>query len=155
VGETTSVAVRDGEDAVMIARAAVSQLITVGMGVGHRLPALHTALGRVLLAALDDNELDAFLDGVEPRVPTPQAVTDKRALGRIVRTVREEGYAYVDREAMLGYQSVAVPLRRWDGRVVAALNIGASTDRVDKATMLGPMLEVIRIAAAELRPQLI
>ncbi len=155
VQESVSVAVLDGDEVVMIARATPNQLINLGVGVGYRLPALHSALGRVLLAALDEDAFDAFLTDAHPTAATPHTVTDKDALRRIVRQVREDGFAYVDREAESGFQSVAVPLRRWDGVTVAALNIGAGTDRVDRATMLGPMLTALRDAVDDLRGQLL
>jgi IclR family pca regulon transcriptional regulator len=155
VGESTSVAVLDGSDAVMIARAVPNQLINLGAGVGYRLPALHSALGRVLLAALDEDAFEAFLAAAHPTAATSHTVTDKDELRRIVHRVREEGFAHVDREAESGFQSVAVPLRRWDGVTVAALNIGASTDRVDRATMLGPMLAALRAAVEDVSAQLL
>jgi IclR family transcriptional regulator, pca regulon regulatory protein len=155
VGESVSVAVLDGDDAVMIARAVPNQLINVGFGVGYRVPALHSALGRVLLAALDDDAFEAFLAAARPTAVTPRSVTDKDALRRLVHQVRDDGFAYVDREAESGFQSVAVPLHRWDGVTVAALNIGAGTDRVEKATMLGPMLTSLREAVEDLRGQLL
>jgi IclR family transcriptional regulator, pca regulon regulatory protein len=155
VGESVSVAVRDGEDAVMIARAVPNQLINLGTGVGYRLPVLHSALGRVLLAALDDAAFEAFLAAARPTAATPHTVTDKDALRRIVHQVRDDGYAYVDREAESGFQSVAVPLHRWDGVTVAAINIGAATDQIDRTSMLGPMLTALREAVEDLRGQLL
>jgi IclR family pca regulon transcriptional regulator len=155
VGETCSVAVLDGQDVVMIARAAVSPLINVGVGVGHRLPAMHTALGRVLLAALEDEQLDEFLASAQPQSLTSETVTDIDRLRSLILSVRAGGYAYVAQEAVGGFQSVAVPLRRWDGRTVAAMNIGASTRALDEAAMRGPMLDTLRRVAQELRAQLI
>lgn len=154
-GASCTVAVLDRGDAVMIARAVPRNPLFLGTGVGYRVPALHSALGRVLLAGLDDTEREAFLDSVPAVQLTPQTVTDKAELRTLIEKVRSDGFAYVDREAETGFHSVAVPLQRWDGRPVAAINIGTHVDRVDRTEMLGPMLATLRTASADLRRQLI
>jgi IclR family pca regulon transcriptional regulator len=60
-GESCSAAVLDGEDVTMIAHASPKRVLLVSAQIGFRRPAIATALGRVLLAALDDRELDKFL----------------------------------------------------------------------------------------------
>jgi len=52
VQEACSAAVLDGQDIVMVTHASPPRFIAVGPGVGFRLPAFCTSLGRVLLAAL-------------------------------------------------------------------------------------------------------
>jgi len=155
LGESCTVAVLDGEDAVMIARAMPRQLVAVGTGIGYRVPALASSLGRVLLAALRPEELDTYLRAKSPRTATAHTVTDKRALRALIERARSDGFAYVDEEVETAFHSVAVPLRRWDGHVVAAVNVGTNNARVPKDTMLGPVLRRLQAAAQELRPQLI
>ena len=43
---------------------------------------------------------------------------------------RAKGYSLVDREAEPGFRSISVPVRRYDGVIVAAINMGAHVDRV-------------------------
>lgn len=155
LGEVASVAVLDGGVAVMIARAAPNQLLAAGVGVGHRLPALHTSLGRVLLSALNDDALDAVLAGTEIVAQTCRTTTDKRRIRAAVRRARSAGYAYVDGESTVGFRSVAVPLRRWDGRAIAAMNIGASSNRISADALLRAPLDALRTAAQHLSSQLI
>lgn len=112
VGHVCSVAVLDGDAAVMIARAAPNQLLATGVGVGHRLPALRTSLGRVLLAGLDDTALEERLATAAP--------SDRRRLRSAVHAARNDGHAYADSEVTPGFRSIAVPLHRWDGRMIAA-----------------------------------
>jgi IclR family pca regulon transcriptional regulator len=155
VGESCTAAVLDGPDAVMIARAAPTRLVPVGIGLGYRVPAFCSALGRVLWAALDDTALDAALARLDPTALTPRTITDKRALRAIIVKVREQGFAFGDEEAELGFRSVAVPVRRYDGVIVAAMNIGARVERASPETMLGTHLPLLRDTAAALAPQLI
>jgi IclR family pca regulon transcriptional regulator len=43
---------------------------------------------------------------------------------------RVQGWALIDEELELGLRSVAAPIRRRDGRTVAALNVSGSVARV-------------------------
>lgn len=155
VGEACSVAVLDGPDAVMIARAVPNELIAIGAGIGYRVPALRSALGRVLLAGLADDVRDEYIDRylAQDGARAPEAEAERTR--RRIMDAREAGFAYVDREAESGYHSVAVPLRRFDGLVVASLNIGASVQRVSSEKMVGTFLPRLLSVAEQLSSQLI
>ena len=48
---------------------------------------------------------------------------------------RGDGYALADQEVEIGFRSIAVPLRRLDGRIIAALNIGVHSERMPLKAM--------------------
>jgi IclR family pca regulon transcriptional regulator len=154
-GETFSVAVLDGEDAVMIAYATPRRMYMDSTGVGLRLPAHCSAVGRVLLAGLADAERDAFLDRLQPKAMTPRTVTSKPVLRRILAQVAEEGFAIAEEEAELGFRSLAVPLRRIGGQVRFALNTGMPTQRSSAAEMKDRFLDRLRAEGEALRKQLL
>jgi IclR family pca regulon transcriptional regulator len=155
VAEGCSAAVRDGDDVIMIAHATPKRVIEVSAQIGLRLPAFASSLGRVLLAALDDTALDAFLDQIAPAKLTPATTIDKRALRKAILKVRADGFSYVDQEVEVGFRSISVPLKRLDGRVIAALNIGAQSERCSARTMLTVFLPKLRETADKLRQQLV
>lgn len=136
-------AVLDGPDAVMVARALPRQALRIGQGIGFRVPATRSALGRVLIGGLAAQERRHYLhdhDGA-----------DEATLAQ----VREQGYAYVANEVEAGFHSVAVPLRRWDDSPIAALNVGASLERLTEPDMLDRVLPVLLETAKRLQPQLV
>jgi len=155
VNATCSVAVLDGGEVVMVARAAPVQPATVGLGVGYRLPAYCSALGRALLSSLPDDRLDAYFDALTPVQLTPSTVTDKGRLRDLVLTARDDGYALVEQEAELGFRSLAMPLHRYDGAPVAAINIGTQMERMTAQDMLRDLLPLLRAEADSVRNQLI
>jgi IclR family pca regulon transcriptional regulator len=155
VQEACSAAVLDGQDIVMVTHASPPRFIAVGPGVGFRLPAFCTSLGRVLLAALPDDALDAYLERLDAPALTEYTVTDKTELRDAIVKARKQGFSFADQEAEIGFRSVSVPLRRYDGATVAALNVGARIERASVETMLGTYLPLLRQAADELRRQLI
>ena len=155
VGESCSAAVLESGEAVMIARALPLQLMPAGAGIGYRLPAYCSALGRVLLAALPEAALAAYLDRTPLVAATPHTLTSRTAVEAAIAAVQEKGFSYVDQEAEPGFRSIAVPLRRFDGVVVAALNIGARVEQVGRAEMLGRHLQTLQSEAAELTGHLV
>jgi IclR family pca regulon transcriptional regulator len=82
-------------------------------------------------------------------------IVDRAKLRVAIRRTREDGYSLVDQEAELGFRSISVPLRRLDGRVIAALNIGAHSRRCTLETMRTDFLPKLLGLAGELREQMI
>lgn len=144
-GESCSAATLDLPEVVYVARVPTRRIMSITLGVGTRLPAHATSMGRVLLAGLPERELDAFLDTTPLDPHTPRTVVDPERLRRVVGEVREQGWALVDQELELGLRSIAAPLRDADGRVIAALNVSAAASRVPaedlRSRFLPPLLE--------------
>ena len=122
--QSSSMAVLDGRDIVYVLRVPVRKVMSVTLGVGARLPAFCTSMGRVLLSGLAPEQLESWLAGLEPRRYTRTTVTEPARLRRIIEAARRDGYAWVEQELETGLCSLAVPLRDRAGRVVAALNLG-------------------------------
>ena len=155
LGEACSAAVLDGTEVVMISHASPNRMLAVSGQVGFRLPAFSTSLGRILLAALRDKQVDALLARAKLLKLTPATVTDKAELHRAIMKARADGFSLVDQEAESGFRSISVPLKRRDGRTVAALNVGVHTERVPLNAMRNVFLPRLRALADELSPQLI
>ena len=86
VHESCSASVLDGFDIVYVARAATKRIMTISLSVGTRLPAHATSMGRVLLAALQDDRLDAYLDAATLAPLTERTIVDRVRLRAEVET---------------------------------------------------------------------
>jgi IclR family transcriptional regulator, pca regulon regulatory protein len=128
--ESCSMATLDPPDIVYVARVPTRRIMTVALGVGARLPAHATSMGRVLLAGLDDAALDRFLEGASLERYTENTITDPRALRDAVLKTREQGWAIADQELEVGLRSVAAPVRTAAGATLAAVNVSAAAQRV-------------------------
>lgn len=155
VHESCSAAVLDGDDVVMIAHASPARVIALSAQIGLRLPAAASSLGRVLLAAFNDSELDTFLARIQPARLTALTVVDKGELRQAIVKARADGFSLVDQEVEAGFRSISVPLRRLDGKVIASLNIGVHSERGPLNTMYNVFLPKLRGLADELQQQLI
>jgi IclR family pca regulon transcriptional regulator len=139
----------------MIAHASPNRIIPVSSQIGFRLPAFATSLGRVLLAALDDRRLDGFLSQADTKKVTDSTIVDKIGLRKAILQARKDGYALVDQEVEIGFRSIAVPLKKIDGRTIAALNIGVHSERTAPKAMRSHFLPKLRALADDLQQQLI
>jgi IclR family pca regulon transcriptional regulator len=148
--ESCSIALLDGTEIVYVARAHVTRIMAIDLGVGTRLPAFCTSMGRVLLANLPPDELESVLPKIEFTRYTDKTVTSVEKLRQVLVTVRREGHAIIDQELELGLRSMAVPVRNPAGRVVAAINVGAHGQRVSIQDMRTRFLPYLRAAAQEL-----
>ncbi len=84
----------------------------------------------MLLAALPQEALEAWLARHPLATPTAHTIRDTEAMRRELEAIRRQAYAVVDEEIELGIRSVAVPIIGRSGRVLAALNCSSSTARV-------------------------
>jgi IclR family pca regulon transcriptional regulator len=154
-GETFSVAALEGEHAVMIAYATPRRMYMDAPGIGLRLPAFCSAVGRVLLAGLPGTEREKFIVRLRPKAVTKRTVTDKTRLRAILDQVAADGFAMAEEEAEHGYRSLAVPVRRTGGAVAFALNTGMHVDRGSAESSRAKYLPLLRAAAQQLSAQLI
>src|SRR5579875_2442675 len=115
VHESCSMSMLDGGDIVYVARVPTRRIMTVAINVGTHFPAYATSMGRVLLAAQDDDWLENYLATTRFESLAPSTVTDAGRLRTILRKVRTQGYCIVDQELEVGLRSIAVPIHRGDG----------------------------------------
>ncbi|MEE1656557.1 IclR family transcriptional regulator [Microvirga sp. CF3062] len=150
-GESSSAAILDGDDIVYIARSATRRIMSIGLGVGSRLPAHCTALGRAILAHQPDDVIDAYLQRVRLEARTPKTITDKAAFRAVLEATRAQGYALVSEELEYGLRSIAVPVVHRNGKVTIALNLSAQAGRVSAEDMEGRFLPLLRSSSETLR----
>jgi IclR family pca regulon transcriptional regulator len=147
--ESSSIAQLDGSDIVYVARVAVPKIITLSVSIGTRFPAPATSLGKVLLAGLTSDELDATLAEPSRAGVTPRAPLDRPALEEELASVRARGWALTDEQLAGGIRSVAAPLRDADGRVIAAMNVTVHAAETSVDTLVGEYLPMLLQTAGE------
>lgn len=150
VHESASVAVLDGDDIRYVARVASTRIMRIDIGVGTRLPAYATSMGRVLLAALPEPDLAAYLARITPEALTPHTVTSGAGVREVVAATAERGYAWVEQELEEGLRSLAAPVVDGTGRVVAAVNVALHAGRATPEESLAALLPHLWETAARI-----
>jgi len=132
-GESCSIGMLDRESVVLVAREEPSQLLRVDMAIGRRMPAYAHSLGRVLLAGLSDEALDAYLSHAELAKLTPFTISSRQALARKLKSVRADGFCTLVSELVDGFAGISVPLHDQSGKTVAALGLSMVLGSRDQA----------------------
>jgi IclR family pca regulon transcriptional regulator len=135
IGESCSAAILQGSEIVYVARVPTRRIMSMAVSVGSRLPAFHTALGRVQLGVLDDAEIWRRLKSLRIEPFTPYTITDLQALFDRVRSDRAQGFSLIDEELERGLRAIAVPITDDQGQQVAALNLSTHAARTTRNEM--------------------
>lgn len=155
VRESSSMSVLDGDDIVYVARVPTSRIMRVAINVGTRFPAYATSMGRVLLAGLSGDDLEAYLARVELEPLTDRTIRTTAALRAEIGQVRLQGHAVVDQELEEGLRAIAAPIHNRAGHVTGAVNISVHAARatVDdiRDRFLPPLLAATAAIEADLR----
>jgi len=152
--ESCSAAVLDGAEVVYVMRVPTHKIMSINLGIGSRLPATCTSMGRVLLASLDEAVLDALLRAHPPQRHTARTIVDPTLLKAEIATVRRQGWCVVDQELEEGLVSLAAPVRDRAGRTICALNVSGQAARTPAEVMVGRFLPPLRQAAERISSML-
>jgi IclR family transcriptional regulator, pca regulon regulatory protein len=148
--ESSSASVLEGFDIVYVARVQTRRIMSISLGVGSRLPAFCTSMGRALLAQLPEPMLEEYLRSASFTKFTEKTICEPDALRKELRSVARQGYALVDQELELGLRSLAVPVLDNRSRGIAAINVSTQAVRTSKAAMLQDFLPPLRQAANDI-----
>jgi len=130
---TTHLAVLEHGMVTYVAKVSPPGAFAIHTRVGAQLEAYCSGLGKVLLAALPDEQMESFILDGELIALTPHTITSPAALRAELKIVRQRGYALDDRENQADMRCVAVPVLDREGRAVAALSASDSAERMTEA----------------------
>lgn len=142
-GESSSMGVLDGADIIYVARSASRhRLMAMTLGIGTRLPAIVTSMGRMLLA-MEPARIEPILAQGKLTAYTSHTMTDPDELRASLDEIRERGYCIVDQELETGLRSLAVPVNNRHGKLIAALNISTNAARVPRRRLEENLLPLL------------
>lgn len=148
VGETVSICVLSGNDALYLDQVAGPSALSPHSWVGQRIPLHATSDGKVLLA---------YIPGAKAATPlqrfTEQTITSEADLERVLGEVRQRGYAVAAEELEIGLTAIAAPVRNAEGEVAASVGTSGPSFRIP-AERIGEVAAAVRTAAAEISRRL-
>ncbi len=116
-------AILEGRDVLIVAKADSPARLQLTSSVGQRSQPHCSALGKVLLAGLPDEERKIFLENYPFQVFTPHTITKREDMEKILKSVQRKGYAEENEEEHLGVGCLAAPILDGAGQIIAALSI--------------------------------
>ena len=128
--QSVSLAQLSGSDIVYVVRVEVPKIISVGVTIGGRLPALGTAMGQVLMSELNDEQLTLALETPSLSRFTPRVTYGRTEAEAMFAQIRNQGWGLNDEVLHFGVRAIAAPIRNSEGTIVAALGMAVHASEV-------------------------
>lgn len=129
-GQTTHLAILDGKEAVYIDKVEGKLAVITFSRIGRRLPIHATAIGKVLMAFTQEEEVNALLQDYNFTQQTPNTLVDRETYLKELEFVRQNGYAIDNQENEQGVRCISVPIWNHARRIIAAISMSTLTNRV-------------------------
>jgi DNA-binding IclR family transcriptional regulator len=151
-GETAHLAVLYSGEVLYVEKVEGTRALRMPSAVGRRVPLHCTALGKVLLAGLDEHESRHLMFSAPLTRFTPDTVTDPMALREQISQVRRQGYAIDREEIEEGLGCIGAPVVAGDGSTCAGISISGPASRLE--ARLEDNVAAVRDTAAALSAEL-
>jgi len=130
LNEFSAMTLPQGDDCVVVCAESATSPLAHSLSLGQRLPMLANAVGRVILAFLDDAEVDEYLATHRPVAHTPQTLVKLKDIRDELKKVRKAGVAIAHEEYLPGITGIAAPVFNIEGRPIASVAVALPTVRV-------------------------
>jgi IclR family pca regulon transcriptional regulator len=121
---------------------------------GVQAPLYAGAASKVLLAGMEDDEIEAYLGRTDLTAFQESTITDRNVLWREIRSIRKRGFAESKGELFAGGGALAAPIKDFSGRTVAVIDILTPEHRCTaehRGRRIGLLLEGAAHASTRLR----
>lgn len=153
LGETAHAAILEGRFAVYIAKCEGVKDLSVVTTIGFRIPAHATAVGKMLLSSLSEEELKSRLGNVELERYTEKTVVTYEKLVEELQEITKQGYAIDNQEIIPGGICVAAPIYDKTHKMIAAMSVTIPVMRVTDEFM-NEVRNKVRLAAVNVSMRL-
>ena len=130
--ETVHLVIHDKGEAYYLNKIDGPRRMQILSKIGSRLPMHCSAMGKVLLAYMDPDELKKFMHEKKLCRLTPNTITDPEVLMGELKCIQKAGYAVDNGEFENGLKCIAAPIRDSSGKVVAAMSISGDAARLNQ-----------------------
>lgn len=149
--QSCAVSVLDDSDIVYIQRFHTKRILAFSPSIGSRLPAYSVSMGKVLLAGLNEEQLNRYFETTELAQLTPHTEIDESQIRASIQQVKEQGYSWSDAQYDESICGLAVPIRNQEGDVVAAINASLISGEFTEERARAEFLPLLKLAASRLR----
>ncbi len=127
--------------------------IKMDIWVGHRLPIHTTAIGKVLVSGLSDEEILEILEQRGMEKKTRKSITSPKQFLRAIKKVREFGFAVDNEENSNDVRCIAAPIFGTNGDIIATLGTSNTILHIDEGR-LPKIVELVKDAADQVSKQM-
>jgi DNA-binding IclR family transcriptional regulator len=152
--ETANLAILDCGEVVYIDQVESHNMVKAFASLGSRFPAYCSGLGKTLLSALNESELEAFFKGIVFKKFTGKTIDNLERLKKELAKVRMAGYALDLEESEDGVNCAGAPVYNYEGNVVASVSISGPTTRITTKRLEEELIHSVKETATEISNKL-
>lgn len=131
LGETVHMGIPQDDSAVYVLKEESSYTLRMYSRVGKQIPLYCTAIGKIFLSEMDEEELKSYLSRNELKPFTPKSIRSEEALSEELERIRRRGWSIDDEEHEMQVMCIACPIRDYTGHVIAAMSVSWPVFRFD------------------------
>jgi DNA-binding IclR family transcriptional regulator len=151
--ETVHLTVLDGKEVLYIECFESTKRLRTYSVIGVRAPLHCTAVGKAMLAYLDEGQVEEVIQKMGLPRFTENTITDRQALNREMRKIRDRGFATDDMEHEEGVRCVGAPIQNHIGKVVGSISVSGPSQRLS-STRIEQVAPLVMETAAEISRRL-
>jgi IclR family KDG regulon transcriptional repressor len=133
--ETVHLTLLDGKEVLYIECFESTKRLRTYSVIGVRAPLHCTAVGKAILAYLDEGEVEEVIQSMGLPRFTDNTITDREALKREIRKIKGCGFATDNMEHEEGVCCVGAPIRNHTGKVVASISVSGPSQRMTSSRL--------------------
>ncbi|WP_298850183.1 IclR family transcriptional regulator [uncultured Ruegeria sp.] len=145
-GETVHLAQLDSSQVLYVDKRNAAQPIEMYSQAGKVGPAYCTGVGKAMLAYLDEDALNRAISQQSYHRFTDKTLTSEQVLREDIDRIRSRGFAIDDEEHEPGIICIACPVLTSNGRILGAISVTGSTERMDFKQLEAWVPRVQRVA---------
>lgn len=129
INETCNVGMLDGHEVIYVDRVECDWPLRVQLRAGSHVPVHCTAIGKLLLAYMEQEQRSLILSTAKLKKYTKYTIDDPKLLESQLEQIAAQGYSINNQEDAIGLIALAVPVSDENGNIVAGLAVHAPEPR--------------------------
>lgn len=147
--ETSTISIMNEYQGIVVEKQDSPEKISANIVIGLIEPLYCTALGKIHMASLPEEEQERLLASLNLIDYTPKTLTDKAQILEEIKRVKTRGLAIDDEEYSLGMRCLAAPVYNHKSEVIAAMGISGPVSRI-RTEKLQDLSAIVKKAALDL-----
>lgn len=135
-GETAHLVIQESMEVLYLDKVESPRAIRMSSFIGQRMPMHCTAVGKVLLSGLSEEEVRNICQIKGMKKVTAKTLTSFEQLAAELQKVSDQGFAFDDEENEVGLRCIAAPVRDYSQKIIAAISISAPVMRMNDELVL-------------------
>ena len=149
LGETVHMGILEDDSAIYVLKEESKYTIRMYSRVGKAIPLYCTAIGKIFLSEMSEDELGAYLSTHRLKPFTPKSITSEEELREELSAIRENGWSMDDEEHEMNIRCIAAPIKDYSDKTIAAISVSWPVFRFEEGS-LDAMVDAIKATTTKL-----